>query len=954
MISWSMGWRLFADNIALVRVGEEWAFFKGTQAPLATSNTWQQVEFDDSAWLRAISGIGNIQVQNATFLTDMPGSYTSVFFRRKFHVQDPSQVIWLTLRMDYSDGFVAYLNGREIARRGLDGATHEAVPFDALAQPHAVGAPEDIDVSAFIPFLRSGDNTLAIQGHSAGLWDYDFCMVPELFAQFTRGPFLQNATSNSIQIIWKTMVPADTVVEYGIPFGTTRYYADPKLVTLHVATLTNLAPATGYAYRALSSAGTNAARSDAAAFRTLKTAGAFSFLVVGDTGWGSAGQHQIASAMARSGADLVVVVGDVMYPAFTLEELDTKCLSVYHDQLRTTPFFFLLGNHDRFASPTAFLEAFYLPTNSATGTEHFYSFDHGDAHFVMLHTDVGISGGADYSPGSLQYQWLAADLAATCKPWKFLFFHNPIRSSGPHQRDDANANGIYDQIDLQNTIGKLAAQYNVQVIFNGHDHDYEKLNPAYGTHTIVTAGGGAILYAFSGRNPASSRFDSRYNFVKVKVEGDALAMEAIGAAGEVFDTMYIQRAAPLVAEYQATWHSPMVEAIPGGDSINLTGQNFDFIGTPMPAVAGRFSNLGRFYVNHDQDTLYLGIEQAMLYDDSSLFVFLETPALPGVTNLSHLGNSQVDPEGQGVDGLDFLKNLGFTNFTPAIGLILGDESADGQHRSFLRAGGQLNTGQGAFRLDANFSSIPNVRLQQYNRSPQPVEYKEERNANFIEIALPWRELGSLAPGDPIKIGAVVGLSGINTNVMQAARELDSGFLGQGLVGSGLGPVWLEGLTVHLAKDPDPDKDGLLTEIELTLGTNPNDPDTDHDGLPDGWEVRFGLSPLKTDGNEGAQGDPDHDGLTNLQEYLAGTDPGDIKSTLSLKLVKLTQAEVTLAWPSVPNKQYQVEFADALPSAFRPLPGWPGPILATNYETKISDSVPLIPWPARYYRVRVVP
>jgi hypothetical protein len=163
---------------------------------------------------------------------------------------------------------------------------------------------------------------------------------------------------------------------------------------------------------------------------------------------------------------------------------------------------------------------------------------------------------------------------------------------------------------------------------------------------------------------------------------------------------------------------------------------------------------------------------------------------------------------------------------------------------------------------------------------------------------------------------------------------------------------LEGLSVQLAQDPDPDNDGLPTSMELTLGTDPNDPDTDHDGLPDGWEVQYGLNPLKADGDDGAMGDPDQDGLTNAQEYLAGTHPRDANSRLSLKLVQLSPEKVRLTWPSVPNKQYQVEFADTLPSGFRPLPAWTSPITATNFETKVEDSVPLMPSSARYYRVRL--
>ena len=68
---------------------------------------------------------------------------------------------------------------------------------------------------------------------------------------------------------------------------------------------------------------------------------------------------------------------------------------------------------------------------------------------------------------------------------------------------------------------------------------------------------------------------------------------------------------------------------------------------------------------------------------------------------------------------------------------------------------------------------------------------------------------------------------------------------------------------------DQDGDGLSYGLEYLINTQPQDPDSDNDGLPDGWEWKYGLDP--TDGSSigvnGATGDQDGDGMTNLQEYL---------------------------------------------------------------------------------------
>ncbi|MCL5098524.1 MAG: metallophosphoesterase [Candidatus Omnitrophica bacterium] len=944
-----------ADEIALVRVGDVWRLHKGTNDPPAALKAWTEPGYDDHEWNMGPSGFGFGYDSPPSYLADMASNYLSLFARKTFLVTDPAEVKWLTLRLDYQDGFVAYLNGVEIARRGLPGEPWTPVPFDAMATEHAAGAAEEIDVTAYVHLLVPGENVLAIQGHRASWDSCAFILTPELRANFTRGPFLQNASTNRIQIVWKTPVWADATVEYGTNLSFENRWVDTTLTNLHVATLTNLGPDTAYYYRVHDSGGGQTAVSPVFSFHTFKSSGPLSFVVVGDTGLGSLAQYQVARVMQTAAPDLVLFAGDIVYPSFTAGRVDLRCFSVYQSQMRYAPFFFALGNHDRHASATDYFDAFYLPTNEVTGTEQFYSFDHGDAHFVILDTDL--LAGTDYSIASPQYRWLEADLSASSKPWKFLIFHNPMRSSGPHRYDDYNYNGIPDQVELQDIIGPLASRYGVQVIFNGHDHVYERLNPIGGVHAIVTGGGGGVLYPLGGTlDPSDAQFWSRHHCVKVDINGDTVELQAIDANGVVFDSMTIQRAPPPRQVYPAAWNSPAIASGPADDGDgNVFGQAFDFSGAPIFTMAGQFSNLGRLYANNNSNTLYLGLEQVMVHSSNNVFLFIESPGLPGVTNMWPVGNGRVDPGGQGADGLDFLANLSFAHFTPAIGCILGDEFGDGESRSFPRPELNLNIGQGIFYLNPQLDSVPGACLQQFNRSPQSGPVHGEQNADYIELSIPFSSLGGVKPGDLIKIGAMVGGNEFDTRVDHQTRQPDTSFAGYSLVGSGQGNVVLEGLIVQLARDPDPDSDsdGLTDSQERHYGTNPDSPDSDGDGLLDGFEIKYGFNPLSATGFDGGDGDPDGDGFSNLEEQAAGTDPTGYEFRLAMGLSQSNQ--VNLVWTTMRGRKYQVEYSDDPDAGFVPLPGQGVPLPALSPLESCIDVVPLnLPPSTRFYRVRVSP
>ena len=71
--------------------------------------------------------------------------------------------------------------------------------------------------------------------------------------------------------------------------------------------------------------------------------------------------------------------------------------------------------------------------------------------------------------------------------------------------------------------------------------------------------------------------------------------------------------------------------------------------------------------------------------------------------------------------------------------------------------------------------------------------------------------------------------------------------------------------------------GTLSIAGITVTINQSGGDTDSDGLPDDWESFFGFSSSSGSGSDGASGDPDGDGRTNLQEYQAGSHPRNVAS-----------------------------------------------------------------------------
>ncbi len=104
----------------------------------------------------------------------------SAYLRVPFTVSNPAALESLTLRMQYNDGFAAYLNGQEIARRHAP-ATLQWNSAATNARPPALNlVHEEINVSDHLASLVTGNNLLAVHGLNVSAADGNFLILPQL------------------------------------------------------------------------------------------------------------------------------------------------------------------------------------------------------------------------------------------------------------------------------------------------------------------------------------------------------------------------------------------------------------------------------------------------------------------------------------------------------------------------------------------------------------------------------------------------------------------------------------------------------------------------------------------------------------------------------------------------------------------------------------------------------
>ena len=254
------------------------------------------------------------------------------------------------------------------------------------------------------------------------------------------------------------------------------------------------------------------------------------FAAIADNGFGSPDQLAVAKSMwetyQQKPYSFVLMAGDNIYSYGEIKLAKAYFEEPYSPLLKeNVKFYAVLGNHDIIKSNNGLDQINYQPFNMS---DRYYSFTKGDVNegtveFFALDTNSN----ADWKA---QLAWLDQQLGKSTAPWKIVYGHHPVYSSGRHGSSP----------ELGAKLSPLFAKHKVPLYLCGHDHGYERSVPLDGTTYIVNGGGGAPLYRF-GKSPQTAFVSSQFSFMTFDVYQDKIITKAIATHGKVFDRAIITK-----------------------------------------------------------------------------------------------------------------------------------------------------------------------------------------------------------------------------------------------------------------------------------------------------------------------------------------------------------------------------------------------------------------------------
>jgi hypothetical protein len=228
----------------------------------------------------------------------------------------------------------------------------------------------------------------------------------------------------------------------------------------------------------------------------------------------------------------IVTLGDNVYPLSadpaSSESSYSQCFAPtwgrHKARIRPVP-----GNHDYENEKSTNDYYTYFGAAAGSSGNGYYSFDLAKWHLVALNNEISMAS------NSAQLQWLTADLAAASQRCVLVYWHEPRFSSGPH--------GDLPGLQL---LWQILYDSKVDVVLNGHDHDYERFalqtpagvpDPASGIREFVVGTGGSSHYEFvTVRANSEFRLAGTYGVLRLVLSDGNYHWDFIGVQGNVLDS----------------------------------------------------------------------------------------------------------------------------------------------------------------------------------------------------------------------------------------------------------------------------------------------------------------------------------------------------------------------------------------------------------------------------------
>ncbi|MFQ5604815.1 MAG: metallophosphoesterase [bacterium] len=346
-------------------------------------------------------------------------------------------------------------------------------------------------------------------------------------AKLLKGPYLQNVKTDAITIKWESQRPNIGKVLFGKNAVEENEVAETDSAAIHEVTLTGLEIETVYKYQVVS----GDLKSEIHTFETaIREDSPFSFAVYGDNKEGPFNYQKIAKLILNKRPNFVIHNGDFVNRGGIYKQWQKLFFNPASKMLSEITLFGAIGNHED--NSENYYNFFTFP-----GNEKWYSFDFGNTHFLFLDTNEDV-----LTENSEQMKWLLKELQNNQATWTIVNSHHPPFTAGGNYYRNS-------RIELKNLLHPIFEKYGVDVVFSGHDHNYERSKPIMSKAgakpvTYVVCGNGGTPMRYIGWREWTQHAERVFGFVKINIEGQKLHLKSFNINDEIIDEFTLDKSDP--------------------------------------------------------------------------------------------------------------------------------------------------------------------------------------------------------------------------------------------------------------------------------------------------------------------------------------------------------------------------------------------------------------------------